>query len=169
MAKKEASKKGKWKKGQRIRTMIDGEVYTGVIVTLLSNSAMVQLDEVGDKIDVAYTALEDITTEEPVEQPELDVPEASEDFDIPQEPEEGKKEEEVEETTKEEREAAYRTALERELRRYVARRGGFRDGLSPARRKVALKLMRKLGRKEPKWDESIITVGSTTKNPYKEG
>lgn len=49
--------------------------------------------------------------------------------------------------------------LERELRRYVRRDGGFRKNLPSAHKEVALRLMKKLGRKEPKWDKSIVLPG----------
>ena len=49
--------------------------------------------------------------------------------------------------------------MERELRRYVKRNGGFRKGLPSAHKEVALRLMKKLGRKKPEWDKSIVLPG----------
>lgn len=44
-----------------------------------------------------------------------------------------------------------REALEAELKRYVAKRGGFRAGISEAQKKRTRDILKKLGRKEVKW------------------
>lgn len=49
--------------------------------------------------------------------------------------------------------------LERELRRYVKRSGGFRKNLSKPHKEVAKRIMKQLGRKEPEWDTSIEVFG----------
>ena len=49
--------------------------------------------------------------------------------------------------------------LERELRRYVRRGGGFRKNLPKNHKEVAQRIMKKLGRKKPEWDKSIVVFG----------
>ncbi len=53
----------------------------------------------------------------------------------------------------------YERLLERELRRYVRRGGGFRKNLPKDHKAVAKRLMKKLDRKEPEWDETILLNG----------
>lgn len=42
------------------------------------------------------------------------------------------------------------------LRRYVARDGGFRDGVPPEDKVEAKRLMKLLGRDKPEWDTTLI-------------
>ena len=49
--------------------------------------------------------------------------------------------------------------LERELRRYVKRTGGFRKDLSPGDTKKAEAIMKELDREKPEWDVTIIVPG----------
>lgn len=49
--------------------------------------------------------------------------------------------------------------LERELRRYVKRSGGFRKNLPKSHKEVAKRIMKKLGRKKPEWDNNIVVAG----------
>lgn len=49
--------------------------------------------------------------------------------------------------------------LERELRRYVKRDGGFRKNLPKEKMEVAKRIMKKLGREKPEWDPSIVIFG----------
>jgi hypothetical protein len=50
--------------------------------------------------------------------------------------------------------------LERELRRYVPKRGGcLRKGLDPSFQKRVDELLRLLGRTEMQWDPSIVVPG----------
>ena len=55
--------------------------------------------------------------------------------------------------------ASLRVGLERELRRYIKRSGGFRKDLSSTAKKRAEAIMEKLGRKEKKWDFNIVVPG----------
>ena len=50
-------------------------------------------------------------------------------------------------------------ALERELRKYVKKTGGFRKDLPEQDKQKALRIMKRLGRKEPKWDTKIVIPG----------
>ena len=73
--------------------------------------------------------------------------------------------EEKEELTEE-----LKVGLERELRRYIKKGdpkkpdepGGFRKGLSKEDEKKARKIMKRLGRKELKWDLTILVPGFET-------
>lgn len=49
--------------------------------------------------------------------------------------------------------------LERKIRYYVKKDGGFVKGLKPADIEMAKALLEKAGRKEPKWDISIKIAG----------
>jgi hypothetical protein len=51
------------------------------------------------------------------------------------------------------------TSLEREIRRYVKKSGGFRTDLSPAAKREAQRLLRKAGRNEPVWNTRISVPG----------
>lgn len=46
--------------------------------------------------------------------------------------------------------------IEKELRRYVKREGGYRKGLSSLEKKRAQHLRKLLGRKELAWDKTLI-------------
>lgn len=58
--------------------------------------------------------------------------------------------------------------LERELRRYVKRAGGFRKGLPEADKKTATRLMKVLGRDEPEWNTGILIPGYDIPEPVGE-
>jgi len=64
--------------------------------------------------------------------------------------------EEVEVLTESE---AEKRAVEREIRRYIKRSGGFRKGLSKAGKMEAKRLLKIAGRKELKWDLDIVVPG----------
>lgn len=49
--------------------------------------------------------------------------------------------------------------LERELRRYVKRSGGFRKNLSKSHEETAKRIMKRLDRKKPEWDFNIVVFG----------
>lgn len=74
------------------------------------------------------------------------------------------------EQPKEELTDELKVGLERELRRYVKKGdpkkpdepGGFRKGLSKEDEKKARKIMKRLGRKELKWDVTILVPGFET-------
>ena len=52
-----------------------------------------------------------------------------------------------------------KVGLERELRRYIKKSGGFRKGLTKDDEKKARKIMKRLGRTELKWDLTILVPG----------
>jgi hypothetical protein len=58
-------------------------------------------------------------------------------------------------------EGEMRTRLERELRRYIKRRGGLRKGLENDKKAKAIvaKLMKALGREKMEWDQEIHVPG----------
>lgn len=45
--------------------------------------------------------------------------------------------------------------LEREIRKYIKRTGGFRKGLTSGEKMTANTLLQKAGRKKARWDPSI--------------
>lgn len=50
-------------------------------------------------------------------------------------------------------------ALEREIRRYVKKSGGFRRDISPEARAEGVRLLKLAGRKDVKWNERIRVPG----------
>jgi len=52
-----------------------------------------------------------------------------------------------------------RVALEREIRRYIARSGGFRENLPKEKQEVCRNLMKRIGRTKVEWDITIIVPG----------
>ena len=52
-----------------------------------------------------------------------------------------------------------KVAYERELRRYVRKDGGYRKGLSEEKVERCKKSMKRLGRKNVKWDKTIVVPG----------
>ena len=76
-----------------------------------------------------------------------------------------KKEETVETPVEEPKEVLtdeLKVGLERELRRYVKKSGGFRKGLPKEDEKKARKIMKRLGRKKLEWDLTILVPGFET-------
>jgi hypothetical protein len=75
---------------------------------------------------------------------------------------------EILEQDKSDLDPAEELALEKALRKYVKRKGGFRFGISDTDKALAERIMKSLGRTEPKWDGNIypeiVSISQITKS-----